>query len=579
MLVTADRDARLTISLSSEKGEAKEPVEISLAELVASAHSSNLDEEGNRLSVSRSPGDRLRIEFDRDHLVFSPGESFTFRIQPHLVGDSTRSMRLQAQIVASPGGARLWSQDYTTGDEGTATTITLPVPKGEGVYDLVIAAAASSRIKQTLGLQKPVAQRKIQFVVLDRQPSPSNGEPPTATVVEINPVNSRWWERFASLPLIPGMRKGPLGNGDAAPWSHPTLGPMIQLGPEATAPNISWEAYPLPVDHPGQVHVLEIEYPSDVPQAMGISLLEPNAAGAVMPIGLDSGVFVSDEEAENPPHMAKHRIVFWPRTTTPLVLITNRRPGSRAVYGKITLLSAPHSQLARLTLKGSDSIATLPPAFADEPPRERLWAGYMDRPLVAENFGASEVLDGQSSLDDWATLHQGGTRLVKYLRYVGYNGLMLSVFADGSTLYPSDVVDPTPRYDTGVFFSSGQDPRRKDGLELLFRLFDREQLVLIPAMHFATPLPELEAIKRSGGQRGGPRMGRARRPAVVGRWHGTARIGPLLQPARFASAAGDVERRTGGHRALCGAPIVRRPGAATFARRLRSTAGRRMGTR
>ncbi len=132
-----------------------------------------------------------------------------------------------------------------------------------------------------------------------------------------------------------------MGNGDSDTWNHPVLGPMVQLGPHGTAPDISWEAYPLPINHPGQVHVLEVEYPSDVPQAMGISLLEPNAAGAVMPIGLDSGVYVTDEEAESPPRLSKHRIVFWPKTKTPLVLITNRREGSRAVYGKITVYSAP----------------------------------------------------------------------------------------------------------------------------------------------------------------------------------------------------------------------------------------------
>ncbi len=88
---------------------------------------------------------------------------------------------------------------------------------------------------------------------------------------------------------------------------------------------------------------------------------------------------------------------------------------------------------------------------------------------------------------------------MKYLKHVGYNGLMLSVLADGSSLFPSQLLEPTPRYDTGVFFASGQDPLRKDALEMYFRLFDREQLVLIPALQFASPLPEIEALKRSGG--------------------------------------------------------------------------------
>ena len=83
--------------------------------------------------------------------------------------------------------------------------------------------------------------------------------------------------------------------------------------------------------------------------------------------------------------------------------------------------------------------------------------------------------------------------------WVGYGGLMLSVFADGSTIYPSAVVEPTPRYDTGTFLAGGQDPMRKDVLEMLLRLFDREGLSLVPAVEFASPLPELEAVLRRGG--------------------------------------------------------------------------------
>ena len=71
--------------------------------------------------------------------------------------------------------------------------------------------------------------------------------------------------------------------------------------------------------------------------------------------------------------------------------------------------------------------------------------------------------------------------------------------ADGSTIYPSKVLQPTPRYDTGAFFSTAQDPMRKDVLEMLFRLFDREGLQLIPSVEFAAPLPALESQLRAEG--------------------------------------------------------------------------------
>ena len=79
-------------------------------------------------------------------------------------------------------------------------------------------------------------------------------------------------------------------------------------------------------------------------------------------------------------------------------------------------------------------------------------------------------------MDDWVTFYEAGRRLIEYLQYAGYNAVVLSVLARGGTIYPSDLLNPTPRYDTGVFFSTGQDPVRKDVLEMLFRLFDREEL-------------------------------------------------------------------------------------------------------
>ncbi len=76
---------------------------------------------------------------------------------------------------------------------------------------------------------------------------------------------------------------------------------------------------------------------------------------------------------------------------------------------------------------------------------------------------------------------------------------MLNVYADGSAIYPSDHLEATPRYDTGVYFGSGQDASRKDVLELMFRLFDREGLDLTPSLDFSAPLPELEALLRRQG--------------------------------------------------------------------------------
>src|SRR5262249_42797766 len=103
------------------------------------------------------------------------------------------------------------------------------------------------------------------------------------------------------------------------------------------------------------------------------------------------------------------------------------------------------------------------------------------------------------SLTDWQTFYDGGSRLAEYLNYVGYGGHMLTVMADGSTIYPSKLIEPTTRYDSGAYFDSAADPLRKDALEMTLRIFDREGLKLVPALQFVAPLPELEARLRRGG--------------------------------------------------------------------------------
>ena len=130
-----------------------------------------------------------------------------------------------------------------------------------------------------------------------------------------------------------------------------------------------------------------------------------------------------------------------------------------------------------------------------------------------------------------------------------------------------------------MFFATGQDPRRKDVLELLLRLFDREGLQLIPAVEFAAPLPELEALKRGGGPRPTGSSGSAptgsRWLAAAAPRQGLAPYYNLLDP-RVQEAMLDVVRelvaRYANH-------VVRRAGPAALGRRLRPTAGRGLGLR
>jgi hypothetical protein len=503
LLLNAPLSAKLRMDIAAASGTPPPThVEIPLTSLLEGFHNSDLDTHGNRLLIRRPPDDKLRVKVKHPSLIFTPGETLRFALEPHLLGNGSMSkVRITMALVAARTSDDLRPPEEVviTVGEPVAIEREVTLPDREGVYDLVITAAQAPSIRLPqggrvpIGFNKPVAQRKIQVLVLGSlgPTIPVQSALTTGEAVEIDPTNSRWWERVGKVPQwrrAPWIWKGPLGNGYASVHQH-ALGSVVHLAPAPAKGEPAWEAYSLPIDEPGRPHVLEIDYPSDLPQTLGISIIEPNAAGAVLPMGLDSGVDQAEDVTGTlgRPQWQHHRVLFWPRTKTPLVLLTNRHERAPAVYGKIRVSAVgPH----------------LPRAFPAAGPRpERLLAAYLDRPLFPENFSASEALGPMSDLgvDDWITFYEGGSRLVEYLNHVGFGGLMMAVLADGSTIYPSEVLEPTPRYDTGVFFETGQDPIRKDGLEMLFRLFDRERLQLIPALEFASPLPPLETLLRRGG--------------------------------------------------------------------------------
>lgn len=494
--VEAPLDASLIVALSaSDDPIAGSPQDIPLSQLLNRTFTGRLDERKNQLRAQRAPGDKLRVAVDRDALIYRPEESLEIAVSPTRFVEAAGSrLRLQSRLTNTIDKSEVATQERECQLDGegssAAVQFSLPLPNKEGVYDFDVQPS-----RHRLGLWSPLAGgRRVQLVVLGNDPRSlvNANEPPVETIVEIDPANPTWWQRLPNIPMLPSLRK-PLGSGNAAVWRHP-LGSLIQIA--ARDGNSGWEAYPLPLHRPGEPHIVEVQFPNDVPQVLGISIVEPNDTAVVTPTGLDSGVYLPDDGAEIEPKMKLHRVVFWPRTKTPLL----RLDGAKAMYGKIRVLGPRHANLGGMFEREEwQTHTSLPRRFpAGEQPAGRLLAGYYDRPLFTANFSANQAIDPlrKCRLDDWRTFYEGGHRLVEYLNYVGFNGLVLNVLAEGSAIYPSELLAATPRYDTGVYFTSGQDAFRKDVLELLFRLFDREGLTLIPALDFSAPLPALEALRR-----------------------------------------------------------------------------------
>jgi hypothetical protein len=577
-LATATPEATMTIRLAPVAAKpatetetpAPEPSSvafeetISLAKLFADVVDLPIGESGNRVLVMRSPGDALRVDFGegRDSLVFSPGETLDLTLRPHRMSiDAGTKLRIRAQLSHARGGAEIWSREehreVAAGGGAEPWPMSIQLPETAGVYDVQFSVYPWG-LRERLDpakrlLAAPLVTRTVQLVVYDGRPkerAPAEAASvPMEVVVELDPANPSWWARYIATPQLRKwslLPKSSWDHGEVRRWEHPQLRAAMRLAPE------SWEALPLPVEQLGIPHIVEVDYPSDMAQSLGVSILDPNAAGELVPIGLDSGVYVeSPTAAPEPAKWLTHRLVFWPRTKTPLILFVNRDGTKPAVHGRIRVLAGP---------------AQLPTARRPGELRpERLLAGYLERPLLAENFSASEVYDAFSrrSLDDWVTFYEASTRLAEYLDHIGYGGVMAAVLSEGSTIYPSRAVEATPRSDTGVFLSTGNDPFRKDALELMFRVFDERSLTLIPAVQFSTPLPALEKllIERPGEAVGIVPVGRDGLPARTAEAATTTGGAPFYNPLdeRVQQAMLDViaelVERYGRHHSLGGVSI------------------------
>ena len=186
----------------------------------------------------------------------------------------------------------------------------------------------------------------MQIVVLaEHAPQQPSDTADWNVVMEIDPANPRWYERFKTLTKISGIVPTPLDSGGTQIVQDP-LGRMAQLAAQPRGAEPHWQAYPLSVAKPGTPHRLEIDYPADLPQTLGISIVEPNAAGTIGPIGLDSGVTFPTTLARQHAAVAKHRLTFWPRTAAPCCCSPIGGSGPARCYGKIRLFG-PGKRLPR----------------------------------------------------------------------------------------------------------------------------------------------------------------------------------------------------------------------------------------
>ena len=553
----APLEANVIVQLSHTGLTKQQTISIPLSKLIAGRHTEPLDEEGNRLLVHRTPGDMLRVDIQRDHLVFAPNERWSIRISPHLLGTSFRGFAaVAARLLKSRTDQVIWTtqQELSINKTGTvdcATELRIPVPDVEGVYDLNLQIVRG-RARRLLPSTETVVGRRVQFVVVDTKEQKFDSQDDWAQVLDFDPVQRNWKKRLASVSPWNGLKPGQprsFGSGDTSSWLREEKS-WTRLAPDG------WQAYALPIDQPGAPHTLEIEYPGEVPQTLGVSVIEPNSAGKVVPVGLDAAIHVEASQAV-PVGPQRYRLIFWPRTELPYLLLTNRQSNRSASYGEIRLFH--RSGLPAVPIERSQAA-------------HRMAIAQFSRPLFCEVFGASDATDPETgqALDDWLTFYEGARRLIEFAQYVGYDAISLAALCEGSAIYPADGIQPTPKYDTGAYFTNGQDPVRKDVLEMLFRLCDRAGLKLIPSLELSAPMSSLQATLRGGapnsiGIRLVDALGQPLSQSAVGQDGVTTTYNPLDQrvQAELVGIVDQLTKRYGGHPSFGGVGITMARGTST----------------
>ena len=493
LTVRADREAIVSVRLRSEQSPEVREIRIALGSILEQQFSEPLDDLGSFFLVHRSPGDKLRVVPTTDSMVFSPGESWTLRLQPDLATETAAGpVMLNLYLSALGDQTKLWqASQQVSAASAQELLFDINCPATESVYRVTIEARAQPGFTDRFvpwQQAEVFAKREIEFVVVDPQAKLPTLVDQWQEVLTIDPANPKWWQRLPRWAQVSRLTGRPTNSvGNVRPVVRPmAAGEIVELPAQGGEPEPFWQSYTLPVQDVGVPHVVEVEYPTATRQHLSICVVEPDAAGRVTKPSADSGIYTTETHEHLDGQTSLCRIVFWPRTQSPQLLLVNRDRELPAQFGKLRL---------------SKQLSTPPVDSSPKPAgsNARLIAGYISLPTLASQFGAAQTLDPESglSVDGWQTFLAAANRYAQYLKLSGQNGAIVTVAAEGSALYPSQLLNPSPKYDTGIQATAAQDPIRKDVLELLLRVFDREGLQLVPALQLATPLPRLERVRAS----------------------------------------------------------------------------------
>lgn len=281
----------------------------------------------------------------------------------------------------------------------------------------------------------------------------------------------------------------------------------------------AWVEVPLGELDPTRPHRLIVRAPVDQPNRLNLSILttratqQSTADGQSDSLGNDyqisesrmsalqlekENTVLANNKLDEPVQQRKsattlkeYTFFFWPRGGPVSVRLMNLQSESVASVYDIRV------QQAEL----SEAYSRFPEtAWHDNRPernsssRQSVSSGLfgitLDKPLLSSWFGSPKTKDPQTGrfYETWHTYDLACQRLVTYMDWCQANLLVVKIQADGSAIFPSSTLSPTPRLDSGIFFSDGRSPQHKDAVELLLRHCQRAGIRVILTLDLDSPL-------------------------------------------------------------------------------------------
>ncbi|MCA9016740.1 MAG: hypothetical protein KDA77_15510, partial [Planctomycetaceae bacterium] len=316
---------------------------------------------GAQLVVQQAPGDAFALEIDHPHLVFEPDEMIQAQAFPKylLTSEEPVSAELQwflyrartRELVASGSKPVVQQDRHELLQAGIPLAVKAPL---EGVYDLVVQMGAEHRAV-------------AQFIVISRQAKPlfqsASRYADQVLVDEFEPGGVQ--DHHAIVPRRPRQR------------IRNSFKSLFKGAPQAGSPEqhaFPWSAYHLKLTHRSRPHRLVVSYSGGAQAHAGFSILEPDASGQLVPVGVDSGVYQAAtglaSVSEEPPVESQSEVIFWPKIDNPILLFHGLGTDIPAEVTRVQVyeLPAPDLDLAAIAEPGSEN--------------KRLVGPYLQKPLL-----------------------------------------------------------------------------------------------------------------------------------------------------------------------------------------------------